>query len=69
MREELDRQCQITHEVLMHSPWSQKEFYAEWLAQTYFYVQHSTRLLCLSAARVGHYQNIHHLRMIDHMRE
>jgi len=55
MKAELDRQCQITHEILIHSPWENQSFYAEWLAQTYFYVRHSTRLLCLAAARFGHY--------------
>ncbi|HKU38511.1 MAG TPA: iron-containing redox enzyme family protein [Polyangiales bacterium] len=32
-------------------PWQEREAYADWLAQTYFYVRHSTRLLAASAAR------------------
>lgn len=30
-------------------PWENQQFYQEYLAQTYFYVQYSTRLLALSA--------------------
>ena len=32
-------------------PWTQREAYADWLAQTYYYVSHSTRLLATAAAR------------------
>lgn len=31
--------------------WSNRKAYANWLAQTYYYVRHSTRLLALAAAR------------------
>lgn len=32
-------------------PWSRKRAYADWLAQTYYYVRHTTRLLALAASR------------------
>lgn len=32
-------------------PWGQREAYADWLAQTYYYVSHSTRLLATAASR------------------
>lgn len=32
-------------------PWSDRGAYADWLAQTYYYVRHSTRLLAAAAAR------------------
>jgi len=34
-------------------PWTDRDKYANWLAQTYWYVRHSTRLLCAAAARFG----------------
>jgi hypothetical protein len=35
-------------------PWHERRAYADWLAQTYFYVRHSTRLLATAAARFSH---------------
>jgi hypothetical protein len=32
-------------------PWSDRAAYADWIAQTYHYVKHSTRLLAAAAAR------------------
>jgi pyrroloquinoline quinone (PQQ) biosynthesis protein C len=32
-------------------PWEKAAAYADWLAQTYYYVRHSTRLLAAAAAR------------------
>jgi hypothetical protein len=34
-------------------PWTERAAYADWLAQTYYYVSHSTRLLASAAARFG----------------
>lgn len=50
-------------------PWESKQAYAEWLAQTYFYVCHSTRLLALAASRFDVTQNALHIRFIEHMKE
>jgi hypothetical protein len=33
-------------------PWDDKDHYAFWLAQTYYYVAHTTRLIALAAARM-----------------
>lgn len=33
-------------------PWQDKKFYANWCAQTYYFVNHSTRLLAMVAAYV-----------------
>lgn len=48
-------------------PWSDKNFYAEWVAQTYFYVNHSVNLLKVAAE---HCQN-HEVRerFIEHISE
>ncbi len=35
-------------------PWSDRAAYTGWLAQTYYYVRHSTRLLASAAARFPH---------------
>jgi hypothetical protein len=32
-------------------PWERRSAYADWLAQTYYYVRHTTRLLAAAAAR------------------
>jgi hypothetical protein len=50
-------------------PWSQKEIYAQFLAQTYYYVAHSTRLLAVSAARFSIAEEDLHRRFIKHMNE
>jgi len=52
-------------------PWSDRRAYADWLAQTYFYVRHSTRLLAAAAARFSHDERdtaLHH-RFATHMAE
>lgn len=51
-------------------PWDNKEFYANYLAQTFYYVRHSTRLLALSSSRLSYedQQNLH-LRFIKHLGE
>ncbi len=41
---------QISTEVDAY-PWEDARAYGDWLAQTYFYVRHSTRLLALAASR------------------
>jgi hypothetical protein len=51
--------------------WRDRRVYGDWLAQTYFYVRHSTRLLAASAARFGHDElgNALHVRFAAHMAE
>ena len=58
-------------EALHAFPWSKREPYADWLAQTYFYVRHSTRLLAAAAARFPQDEAgdaLHH-RFARHMAE
>jgi thiaminase len=52
-------------------PWENKAVYADWLAQTYYYVRHSTRLLAASAARFPYDPrgNTLHHRFGAHMAE
>lgn len=50
--------------------WRNKEFYADYAAQTFYYVRHSTRLLALSASRLSYEQEqSFHLRFIKHLGE
>ena len=55
---------------LLDSPWKEKNFYASYLAQTFYYVKHSTRILALSAGRLN-YENYQktHLRFLGHLNE
>jgi len=52
-------------------PWENSEFYQSYLAQTFYYVSHSTRLLCLSGGSVGTDDKgwLYHNRCLQHMRE
>lgn len=49
--------------------WEDPRVYAQYLAQTYYYVCHSTRLLGLAAARVGVDQEKLHQRLFKHASE
>ena len=51
-------------------PWDNKDFYANYLAQTFYYVRHSTRMLATSAGRLTYedQQNLH-LRFLKHLSE
>lgn len=64
----------VSHEVaqaLLRFPWEHKQAYAAWLAQTYFYVRHSTRLLAAAAARfsLDNRGNAFHVRFGAHIGE
>jgi thiaminase len=52
-------------------PWEDRRAYADWVAQTYYYVRHSTRLLAASAARFPYDErgNALHHRFAAHMSE
>jgi pyrroloquinoline quinone (PQQ) biosynthesis protein C len=52
-------------------PWTNRAAYAGWLAQTYYYVRHSTRLLASAASRFPHGRvgDTLHLRFGAHIGE
>jgi len=58
-------------DALERFPWESQDAYAGWLAQTYFYVRHSTRLLAAAAARFGldNRSNAFHVRFGAHIGE
>jgi uncharacterized ferritin-like protein (DUF455 family) len=50
-------------------PWRDKESYAQFLAQVYYYVCHSTRLLGFAAARFTTVEEKFHRRFMEHAAE
>jgi thiaminase len=56
-------------QTYLNMPWENKTFYAEYLAQTYFYTFHSTRMLALAAARTNTNQFDYYRRSIEHIAE
>jgi hypothetical protein len=50
-------------------PWDNKEAYAWWLSQTYYFVRHTTVLLSLAAAKFGHQSRARHYATFHHIRE
>ncbi|NQZ58706.1 MAG: iron-containing redox enzyme family protein [Lentisphaeraceae bacterium] len=50
-------------------PWSDKSFYTNYLAQTFYYVQHSTKLLALGAALMDYKDKAFEKRFIEHIAE
>ncbi len=50
-------------------PWDSKLAYAEFLAQTYYYIRHSTRLLAASASRFSQEDQAMHKRFMKHSDE
>lgn len=50
-------------------PWKDKRAYGMYLAQTYYYVCHSVRLLAVAAGRMSMQDNAYHKRFLTHIRE
>lgn len=69
MKNTLQRQLSKIERTYEHINFANKEVYAHWLSQTYFFVRHSTRLLNLSSGLTPFELNFYHLRANDHARE
>lgn len=66
----LDISIDITQKTYENMPWDNKNFYANYIAQTFYYVRHSTRMLALSAGRLDYENQQHiHLRFLKHLSE
>lgn len=66
----LDLEIAGTLEHVHKCDWADKAFYADYIAQTFYYVRHSTRLLALAASRLNYEdEQSFHLRFISHLRE
>ncbi len=59
----------ISSATISECPWYEKNLYADYVAQTFYYVKHSTRLLALSASRLSYEQQSIHMRFIKHLGE
>lgn len=56
-------------QVIEQMPWEDPVFYANWAAQTRYYVSHSTRLLALGAVRTSLNNQELHQRFLKHAEE
>jgi len=71
MKATFDKSVADLSRVIDRFPWTERAAYAEWLAQTFYYVRHSTRLLAAAAARFSFDaagSSLHH-RFAAHMAE
>jgi hypothetical protein len=59
---ELSKECQ-------EFPWENKYAYAFWLAQTYYFVRHTTSFLGLAASRFGFKDRERHYNMLTHIQD
>jgi hypothetical protein len=50
-------------------PWENKYAYAFWLAQTYYFVRHTTSFLGLAASRFGYKDRERHYNMLTHIQD
>jgi hypothetical protein len=50
-------------------PWEDRQAYGNWLAQTHYFVRHTTSFLGLTASRFGHWQRELQYRQLRHLRE
>jgi len=50
-------------------PWENKKAYSYWLAQTYYFVRHTTVLLALTAAKFGNSNRDRQYSALKHIRE
>lgn len=62
-------QLEKTAPVMLDFPWETKEGYAMWLSQTFYMVNHSTRLVALAGAHSPLERNFLHERFVDHAKE
>jgi hypothetical protein len=64
-----DEAIENVSQVIAKCPWDSREFYSQWLAQTYFYVCHTTRNLALACAKMPMSQTDMHNSFIHHITE
>jgi thiaminase len=69
MENKIDMDMTPVMEVANVFPWQEKEPYANFLAQTFYYVRHSTRLLALAAGRIAPGDRKSFDRFIKHIGE
>lgn len=69
MLRELQIHLNELDDAVRATPWREKSVYGAFLAQTYYYVSHSTRLLALAASRFKFTEEKIHRRFVRHATE
>jgi thiaminase len=69
MRHNYENEKEIMIQSLKSFPWSDKACYGDYLAQTYYYVNHSERLLALAAALMCEEDRKMQRRFFSHLSE
>lgn len=69
MLRKYESSVEMMSESIREFPWDNKLAYAQFLAQTYYYICHSTRLLAASAARFSQEDQSFHKRFLKHTDE
>ncbi len=69
LRKVLDESLKELEPVLMEFPWHDPVVYAHWVAQTFYYCRHTTRLLALAGSRIDLSRMQLHFRFMEHVRE
>ncbi len=59
----------VVEKAVDEFPWGEKSSYCQFLAQTYYYVSHSTRMLAVAAGQLNLEDEFLHHRLLDHARE
>ncbi len=69
MKKILEKQLNHTTELINSLPWDNKQFYADYLAQTYYFVCHSTRLLARSISHFPVNKDYLYKHFLAHLKE
>lgn len=69
LKQTLNECMQRLDKTLKEIPWEKKEVYANYVAQTYYYSRHTTRLLSAVASRIPFQQEPLHRRFLKHAAE
>lgn len=69
LKTEFEKIMRLASANMSAFPWENREAYAGFLSQTYFFVRHSSRLLALGAASAKQGEDLLHKRMVAHLRE
>jgi len=56
-------------QTFQEMPWTNKEFYKNWLAQSFYYTTHSTRMLAFAAGWSSPDEQNYYRRSLAHIRE
>src|SRR4051812_48763357 len=69
LKKAFDSAIDLAAKQIQVFPWENREAYLQWLAQTYYLVRHTTRFLCLSAARAPIDKRELHYGFVKHLGE